>query len=233
VEFEVPKETENLVFLAGGTGIAPAIQAATAILTHSFPTRIGDQSIHTNGKKVHILWANRRSEDCAATVPTGAHTGAMHSSQGEGLPGQNPIVRIIEGLQERFPDDFKITYFVDEKSSFIDEAAIRESLHKIITDTSGRRQADAGSSNDLHARSSTQSRDSATDIPTQVVVSGPDGFIAALAGPKVWAGGQQQQGVLSGILGKVLTNETMDEHPANGVVTTGKFNGNSVGVYKI
>lgn len=36
-----------------------------------------------------------------------------------------------------------------------------------------------------------------------VMVSGPEGFVAALAGKKEWAGGKETQGKLGGMIGKL------------------------------
>ncbi|KAL8669585.1 MAG: hypothetical protein Q9224_007728, partial [Gallowayella concinna] len=54
-EFEYPPDLEHVVFLAGGTGISPALQMANALL--------GDRS-DAPKPKMTILWANRLAEDC-------------------------------------------------------------------------------------------------------------------------------------------------------------------------
>ncbi len=58
IEYVIPEDVDKIVFLAGGTGIAPAIQAAHCLLT--------DQGKDNRASKpqIQILWANRRREDC-------------------------------------------------------------------------------------------------------------------------------------------------------------------------
>lgn len=53
VDYEIPQGVEEIVFLAGGTGIAPALQVA-----YCLAKREGARS------KMHVLWANRKREDC-------------------------------------------------------------------------------------------------------------------------------------------------------------------------
>lgn len=73
VEFEIPKNVDNILFLAGGTGIAPALQVAHCLLERR---RKSITSTHTSDDfdsrflvpKMHILWANRRREDAVGGV---------------------------------------------------------------------------------------------------------------------------------------------------------------------
>ena len=61
IEYEIAKDVGDIVFLAGGTGIAPALQAAHWILGNP-----GDTAHESAMEKarIHVLWANRRREDC-------------------------------------------------------------------------------------------------------------------------------------------------------------------------
>ncbi|KAI9753480.1 MAG: mitochondrial peripheral inner membrane protein [Lichina confinis] len=71
IEYEIADDVENIVFLAGGTGIAPALQAAHCIVGKA------EDTTHKSvmGKpQIHVLWANRRRDDClgrdnASSIP--------------------------------------------------------------------------------------------------------------------------------------------------------------------
>ena len=54
LEYELTPDVRQVVFFAGGTGIAPALQVANAMF------KDGD----SRGRTLHILWANRKREDC-------------------------------------------------------------------------------------------------------------------------------------------------------------------------
>ncbi|KAJ5279926.1 hypothetical protein N7478_005298 [Penicillium angulare] len=52
----IPEETQEIIFIAGGTGIAPALQAGYSLLNN--------KEQESPKPKIHILWANRLKEDC-------------------------------------------------------------------------------------------------------------------------------------------------------------------------
>lgn len=56
IECEIDPEVKDILFIAGGTGIAPALQAAYIIFR---------RAVEGRRPKIHILWANRKREDCA------------------------------------------------------------------------------------------------------------------------------------------------------------------------
>lgn len=137
-----PQEDTRIVFFAGGTGIAPALQVAESLLLHRGEGK---------GREVEILWAVRHKEEAFG--------------------------------------------------------AIKEEIDKLM-----KRVEAAGSGNKLVVRRFVDSeggikiRDVETAISTEgqgssrILVSGPEGFIAWVAGPKDFNGGREEQGVLGGLL---------------------------------
>jgi cytochrome-b5 reductase len=105
-EYELGEDVSNVVFVAGGTGIAPALQ-----VTHTLLER-------RNGKitpNIRIFWANRRREDCLG-------------GNGSDKQELGPVVRIIDELQRKHPGSLKMTYLVDEDGSYIDQKKISTAL---------------------------------------------------------------------------------------------------------
>ncbi|KAL2855517.1 hypothetical protein BJY01DRAFT_243238 [Aspergillus pseudoustus] len=185
IECEIPSETETILFIAGGTGIAPALQAG-----HTLLRRTDD----INRPKIHILWATRQREDCR-----GGYNDHMSAASGNGRwswlsqffnrskhtaaappgievdVGTSAIVKDLEAFKAQYPGQVTVEYFVDEESTFIGKKSILDFT------------------------------DSATSSPEQckrnmILVSGPEGFISYMAGPKQWAQGMELQGPLLGLI---------------------------------
>ena len=179
LEFLIPENTNHIVFLAGGTGIAPALQAAYCLL---------EAREITKGRHIHILWASRRREDCWGgssdnqTVASSwwRHLIPLRQSQPREKSGQHPgskgiIVKELDALKSRHPGQIEVDYFVDEESSFIAEALLAQAIKTEATDAF-------------------------------VMVSGPDGFVKHLAGPKNLSNGVESQGPVGGILQRLGLN---------------------------
>lgn len=166
-ELELPSEVTDVLFLAGGTGIAPALQVAHTLLE----VRKLSQEL----PNIHIVWANRRREDCLGGTelqPAGA------TERVEGA-----IVQELRKLQDKYPDNVRVDYFVDDEGKFVDQGTISQ-----LT----RRQSDL-----THQAVSTR-------IDSKLLfVSGPEGFVNFLAGPKKYWGGKEVQGDLGGLIGKM------------------------------
>ncbi|CAG8260004.1 unnamed protein product [Penicillium salamii] len=173
IECAIPKETEEVLFIAGGTGIAPALQAGYSLLSR------GGRS------KIHILWANRLKDDCAGgqsdslkPPPTQGWLSGWFGGKKEAreiVPvreeDQSLIVRELEALKSQYPGQVTVDYYLDEENTFIGKEAVRASI------------------------------DSSSDRKSKLIlVSGPEGFISYMAGPKLWAQGQELQGPLNGII---------------------------------
>ncbi|KAL9111395.1 MAG: hypothetical protein Q9187_007931 [Circinaria calcarea] len=184
IEYEIPDGVKEVLFLAGGTGIAPALQAIHTL----FHVRGGEGRTVPN---VNILWANKKREDCE---------GGVRDSEGPRVNGvaawlkkllhvedkkratttntataPTPIVQELECLKKKHPGKINVDYFVDEEGTTITESVLLRYLEE-----QSMREPGAGIK--------------------LILISGPDGFIAHYAGPKHWMGGLEQQGPLGGML---------------------------------
>ena len=189
IDYVLPSDVQSVVFLAGGTGIAPAMQVAEALA----------------GKAdVRILWANRRREDCGGgisdTPPPQGWTASIRGWFVNSAPSEiahdipasqkNRVVQDLEGLKAQHSSfkgissqdiPLKTDYFVDEEGTFINPARFQRLLH------------DAPSAPEQSAGRKL------------LLVSGPDGFIKAWAGSKQWVDGREVQGPLGGVLSTLDT----------------------------
>ncbi|KAK4960722.1 hypothetical protein LTR28_004990, partial [Elasticomyces elasticus] len=186
LEYKIPQNVEEVLFLAGGTGIAPAMQ-----VTHALAGRA----------KVHILWATRKREDCIGGVsdtrplPASGLLSALKGMLGMQATADIPktetsvdekglIVQQLEAMKREavtVEHQLSIDYFVDEESRFI----LSETLSALVGCPDGKAGATDQQGKKL------------------IFVSGPDGFVKYWAGPKQWAGGREIQGPLGGILSKL------------------------------
>ncbi|QDS76701.1 hypothetical protein FKW77_000780 [Venturia effusa] len=189
LELEIPENATEVLFLAGGTGIAPALQVANLL---------GERK----DTKVHILWANRRREDCVGgksdmhhLPPSGPLSGFRGMFGSQQITSASPatsqavyeasVVQEIDKLKSRGrPGSLIVDYFVDEEGSFIREKDVQQHVRHLAKE-------------DHDVASQTRPSEK------YILVSGPDGFIKHLAGEKVWVGGREAQGPLGGVLSKM------------------------------
>jgi ferredoxin-NADP reductase len=108
--FDIPENVAEVVFLAGGTGIAPALQAAYTTLEK-----------RNRQARVRIVWSNRRREDCEG----GGQTSSMgwKAEEETGL-----IVQELEYLQKKHPGQLTVEYLVDEEKTFLTPKKISQIL---------------------------------------------------------------------------------------------------------
>ncbi|KAH8586137.1 hypothetical protein B0O99DRAFT_656994 [Bisporella sp. PMI_857] len=165
---KLPKHLADVVFLAGGTGIAPAMQAAYTLLENQ-------SAEYSSQLNIHIVWANRRREDCAGGGES------LDESNVYSTATTGKLVRELWALQERHPKNLRIDYLVDEEKTILNQKRVSSLLRR---DTQV-------SSPAFHP-----SIDSKL-----IIVSGPEGFVNYLAGPKKWWEGKELQGDLDGMLG--------------------------------
>jgi hypothetical protein len=184
-EYVLPEKVGKVVFLAGGTGIAPALQAAKAV---------------SGEADVHILWANRSREDCeGGKSDTVAESGSSWAETFAGwfspfgTPGKDAkvqdavvegrpkseIVRRLEALKRDGQGRVAVDYFVDDEERFI----------KPIQATTL-----------VRASFSVDAKPEGKNV---MFVSGPEGFVKNWAGPKEWQNGKEMQGPLGGALAKL------------------------------
>lgn len=200
LEYKIPKDVGEVLFLAGGTGIAPALQAAHTLLSNR-------SGLDSDSPKIRILWANRRREDCkggsshqaaATSVVSNALVPWTSRAQPHVLQVQKtnldaggrppaPLVNELMALQKQNPSRLSVEYFVDEESTYISEARLEQCI-------SGK-----AFSKNSSARIHNVSANPCTGRKL-ILISGPDGFVEYLAGPKVWENGKEGQGSLDGVL---------------------------------
>jgi len=188
VEYKIPAYVDEVVFLAGGTGIAPALQLAHTLQGQT---------------KMSVLWANRKREECSGGQSDTVHSAdsgllssvrGMFWTTGQGSTASdvsNPhaqppseIVQQLDSLKRAYPDDscLKVDYFVDEEGTFITVDRVKE----------------------LVRGAGTMMKPGSVPSATRLlVVSGPEGFVSHWAGPKQWIDGQEVQGPVGGLLSQV------------------------------
>jgi hypothetical protein len=188
-EFELPRDVKEVIFLAGGTGIAPAMQVAQALSRRT-------------GSKMHILWANRRREECIGGISD--DRGTPNTSQNRLgwwksiLIGSSETATLVGLSKDEIPESeapqekglivkeldalktkttvathgLEVQYYVDEEKSFIQPE-------------------------DVKKRMASTSQEKGSKL---IIISGPDGFVEYWAGRKLWADGREVQGPLGGVL---------------------------------
>lgn len=187
IEYEIPKDVDEILFLAGGTGIAPALQTIYTL----FDCRKDADFV----PKLRILWANRRSEDSfggtSDTPPLSRNQlipwisllgfGEVNEPKQRHVTEEvsiSPIVKELNSLKKRNGGHITIDYFVDEENSHITEETLRGYLTKSAAQSSSTRKK-------------------------IILIAGPEGFITHHAGPKEWGGGKELQGPIGGTLGSI------------------------------
>lgn len=173
-DYAFPANIRQVIFLAGGTGIAPALKTADALAPKA---------------DVHVLWASRKREDCVGGVSDTLVEQSIVSGVWKWLAGtqvakettsdRNTIVLLLDLLKQQShtgDGTLKIDYFVDEERTEIRA----ETIAKLLKSSSA--------------------SDNAEKI---ILVSGPEGFINYWAGPKVFVNGREEQGKLGGALSRM------------------------------
>lgn len=143
VEYIYPlQEDRKIVFFAGGTGIAPAIQVAESLLLQNGEGKV---------MEAEILWAVRHKEEA------------------------------FGGMKE-------------EISSLVERVKAAGNGRKLVV----RKFVDSeGGIKIQDVETAIATKDKRT---SRVFVSGPEGFVAWIAGPKDFGGGREKQGALGGLL---------------------------------
>jgi NAD(P)H-flavin reductase len=191
LEYELTPDVKQVVFFAGGTGIAPALQVAHAMF---------DAGGNKQGRKLHILWANRKREDCVGgysddppsePVPpkpswSGFFTPQKAKAEIPVTQERGVIVRELEELKEKYPEQLTVEYYVNEEDTWIDKDAVFKALSRFDD-----KDFSLGSATPQEQR--------------QILISGPSGFISYLAGPKEWRGGREEQGGVSKIVAHAIS----------------------------
>lgn len=218
---------KKVVVLAGGTGLAPALQVA-------------EWALGRDGVEVQILWANRSGVDCAACqrLPVESRgwfsRGAAVLDERHGKEEPSALGRQIRELQaayERQGRKLDVKCAVDEEGSVVKARDIMNAVGKSeqVQDLSSlschfhsqqrleysTQESDASDGGQDGAKESVAARH-CTCVgmggkgKNLFIVSGPDGFVSAFVGPKIWADGGERQGSVGG-----MVSELMKEQPEN------------------
>lgn len=138
---------QKVVFFAGGTGIAPALQVASSLL--------GEGGEGGKGR-AEILWAVRRREETMG-------------------PMADVVARLVRQVDPQEVGRLVVRVFVDGEGGI------------------GVRDVEA-----------------AVRGGARVFVSGPEGFVGWIAGPKDFRDGREEQGPVGGMVGSVLRRKGGD-----------------------
>ncbi|KAH6611333.1 Vacuolar amino acid transporter 3, partial [Trichoderma cornu-damae] len=194
----------NVVFLAGGTGVVPAMQVAEAVLEQSPEARVS------------LLWAVRKREelqhvDGPVRRPSWWRLWLTSTRRPMELPHElqnpSPIARQLEAIKATYGDRLRIQVAIDEEQTQFRESDLQNAISSGHRRDLSPRRAVAAPGCRLHDPSMLEM---APEFETPAaadgcecgagagknlfMVSGSDGFIAHYAGPKRWLGGQQVQG---------------------------------------
>jgi hypothetical protein len=187
-DMEIPTDVDEVLFLAGGTGISPALQVANIL------------SRRPNAK-MHVFWANRRRDECLGAPTTASNFNGSRSffslwGSSNGTDAEKPqltpadsgeiglVVKVIEEMKNNVPKGtLNVQYFVDEEDTFIGQKDVQRVLGSQNVD----RESKKGGK--------------------MIIISGPDGFLDYWAGKKrVAKDGMEVQGPLGGRLGQLDLN---------------------------
>ncbi|KAI2643318.1 hypothetical protein GGS21DRAFT_536780 [Xylaria nigripes] len=242
---------KGVVFLAGGTGIAPALQIVHRLLDSS-----NSSGKPQNKPHVSILWANRSSADALGhEQPLPDHRkpsrwfgfwtqksidpnmDVQEKQEFLDMKAISSLAIQIEDLRRRHRPNFELSYFVDSEGSFIGASDLKAASASILSvaqpiarglssrfaSTDGKCTWHSAKAvellpddNDFGRSSSSDSAYACTCITRAgepmtlahpgvnlLCVSGPDGFIEAYAGAKRWHDGNEMQGGLGGLVGRI------------------------------
>lgn len=210
LEFELPPDVREVIFIAGGTGIAPAMQVAHVLAQRP-------------GARMHILWNTRRKdeiqggEDDTSAGPLlksetrrklsdwdpwskisrwstfGLGHEEKHSSngkviQGKALPAtKSAIVKELEALKKHFKSSPRDT---EDRPGGLTIEYFADENHKFVKpkDVARQMRRVAEDEENFDMQPGTK----------LIMISGPDGFLELWAGKKIWLGGREVQGPLKG-----------------------------------
>ncbi|TQN72676.1 Cytochrome c mitochondrial import factor CYC2 [Colletotrichum shisoi] len=229
---------DRVVFLAGGTGIASALQAAHAVLplpqapsmTIFWAVRSRDEIRRGGGSSSsssswwNLSWnrswnpfSGRSSEG-----PGSRWSGIRAEALTVGTEDPSPVSRELVALKEKYGDRLDVRVVIDQEGTAVRDSDLAASLtcrpggpettHAVQGCRFHSQPAHLGmvdgAPNDgkrgLFRQSDCACSSSATSAApgkNVFVVSGPEGFVEAYAGAKVWRDGGQLQGPVGGMLG--------------------------------
>lgn len=211
LDLDLPEDLKEVIFIAGGTGIAPALQVADILSKRP-------------GARMHILWNTRHRDECqggksetsGATNDDGGKVSrlaeldpwtkisrwtafglssggskpesALHSSKSDVISDtKSLIVQELEVLKSRFESTQKNN---NERVGGLTIEYFVDDDNRFVKPRDVARQ--------LRLVAQQEEKDNLTPGKKLILVSGPDGFLELWAGKKVWIGGKEMQGPLNG-----------------------------------
>ncbi|KAI9149423.1 Cytochrome c mitochondrial import factor CYC2 [Paramyrothecium foliicola] len=204
-------DKKSVVFLAGGTGVVPGLQAARAVL---------DQDEHAN---VTLLWSIRKREELDAASPAQKPWWDFWSQNTPEelkfpLSTPSPVGRQFEEMRATYRERLRIHVAVSQDSARFGTDNLKNAL--VASVQGGQDVTTVNSSGcqlhdqKLHERASEfetpgigclcPPTDSCNPGKNVFVVCGPEGFVSHYAGPKVWEGGRETQGPVGGVAAQLL-----------------------------
>ncbi|PFH63078.1 hypothetical protein XA68_18215 [Ophiocordyceps unilateralis] len=198
----------RLVVLAGGTGLAPAMQAAATVLDKP-------------NTSATILWAVRRRDEIQSS-PSAPPSwwklwlrGPTPIQLGPHLENATPLALRLRQMKDQYGSRLDIRVAIDDESStFRDDQLERILLLPPSSSAPFMSSMDCGCHDQsLHASASELDPSDETCLCPSApdakpgknifIVSGPDGFVSHYAGPKIWSGGTLTQGPVGGVVAKL------------------------------
>ncbi|KAK4191364.1 Sucrase/ferredoxin-like-domain-containing protein [Podospora australis] len=194
----------KIVFLAGGTGIAPALQVARVALSSS-------------SSSMSIIWANRTREECAPAHPiTQLLEGLKQANKGQfGYA-------VTVDAEKSFIDEKTISSQLSSPTTTSATAAgavgakkskscYYHSTTKLIAsdgedaiwedEPSTKKSTTEEKYKPLDKCSCSEESKGGKNL---LMISGPEGFIRRFAGAKAWSFGKERQGVVGGVIGGLV-----------------------------
>lgn len=195
--------SKSIVFLAGGTGVVPGMQAAKVALDGYKDT------------KVSLLWAVRKREEIQNVKAAAKSWWATPGPEElENTPqGATPVAKQLADMKTQYGDRLSVQIIVDEENASFNQSHIQKTL-SAISDTTASGDNCALHDQRLHEPASefeyqilecvcVPTADGPLPGKNLFIVSGPDGFVSHYAGPKIWEGGKQTQGPVDGVAGRL------------------------------
>ena len=189
---------QQVVFLAGGTGVVPGLQVARAVLDRE-------------DTRFTLLWAVRKREEVQSVTPKKSWWQTLWGGirEVEVIECPSPIGKEIQALKTQYGDRFKIHVAVDEEKTAFTSREVQSTLGSTPhTDENKACQLHNQKQHAVLSEFEEERKSCVCDQSTPrgknlFFVSGPEGFVSHFAGAKTWLNGMEAQGPVGGILGRL------------------------------
>ncbi|KAK5993660.1 Cytochrome c mitochondrial import factor CYC2-like protein [Cladobotryum mycophilum] len=187
---------KDVVFLAGGTGIAPGMQVARAVLDRSADTRVS------------LLWAIRKRTELQAVklVPQSPWWKFWMANRATEIDGEleaaSPVARQLQEMKAIYGQRLKIQVAIDDERTRFRETDLQKAISSSHSNSLASSSFYDGGCQLHDPRMLEKAPEFEPETPhcqcsgkgssspgrNLFIVSGPDGFIEHYAGPKEWQG---------------------------------------------